>query len=81
MSGSASLSSSNKYQRSVPSLQLSQRGAHFFAKFRDGTCMYGKQQQEKPLSVTDIFRQQSELMSELQYTAGKFLNIILSYFP
>ena len=78
-------SSSNQYQRSVPSLQLSQRGVHFFLKCRYrgfptrmvylqhniyqrytilvrnpryGTGMYRKQQQVKPLSVTqtDIFR-------------------------
>ena len=36
-------------------------GAHFFLKFTHGTCMYRKRQQEKPLSVTDIFGQQSEM--------------------
>ena len=56
MSSSASYSRSDKYQRIVLSLQLSQTGVHFLVKFRHGTCMYQKQQQEKPLSVTDIFR-------------------------
>ena len=37
-----------KKHRSVPSLQLSQRGVHFFVKFGHGTRMYRKQQQEMP---------------------------------
>ena len=35
-------------------------------KFPRGTCMYQKQQPEKPLSVTDIFRQQSEMGAKEQ---------------
>ena len=34
---------------------------YIYWKFRRGPCMYGKQQQGKPLSVTDVFRQQSEV--------------------
>ena len=55
------VSHSHLHSQSVPSFQLSQKGVDFFWKFRHGTCLYQQQQQVKPLSVTDIFRQQSEM--------------------
>ena len=66
MSGSASLGGRRGGRgrlvinnRIVPSLQLLHRAVHFFLLFRHGACMYGKQQQVKPLSVTNIFQEQS----------------------
>ena len=67
MSGSASLFPEviNHKQRSVLSLQLSQRGGHFLLKCRQATCLYRKLQQEKLLSVTDIGGRR------LQVTSGR----------
>ena len=37
----------------------------FFVKFGHDTCMYRNQQQEKSLSVTDIFRQKSLSVTDI----------------
>ena len=55
---------------SVSSLQLSQRGVHFFVKIRHGTCVYRKQQEVKPLSATEISGQQSQKRVKYCYCAG-----------
>ena len=63
-----------------PSLQLSQRGAHFCLTFRPGTFVYRKKQQQvKQLRATNIFQLASEMSLILKgrnSSAGSMLGLL-----
>ena len=59
---------------------MSQRGLHFFLKFRHGACMYGKLQQEKPLGVTDILGQQGAVWMRIAKDRERWKTLAEGYF-